>query len=128
VGGKYYGIEVQPAYVAMVRKLFKEQNLEEYAEVLCGKAPEVVTGMFSQTSVDLFFIDDNHTGTHVEREIEAFWPLLKPNGLMAFHDVVGDFPVWDLIKDLGGVKLVYRPFNRLGQAPFGGLGLVQKPG
>ena len=127
IDGRYIGIEVERVMVDGVNKLFAKHGLDKRAKVVCGRAPDAVTGMFEQTSVDMFFVDDDHRGPHVKREIEKFWPLLKPGGLMAFHDVVGDFPVWELVKDLGGIKLVHRPFNVFGQPPFGGLGVAQKP-
>ena len=127
IEARYYGIEIEKDCVDMVNKLFAEHNLDKCAQAIHGAAPDKAVEMFEQTSVDLFFIDDNHEGPHVKREIEAFWPLLRPGGLMAFHDVIGGFPIWHLVKGLGGIKLVSSPFNQLGQPAFGGLGIARKP-
>ncbi len=127
IDGRYVGVEIEKRMVDGVNKLFTKQGLDKRARVVCGKAPDAVTGMFEQTSVDMFFVDDDHRAPHVKLEIKKFWPLLKPGGLMVFHDVVGDFPIWELVKDLGGIKLCHRQFNVFGQPPFGGLGVAQKP-
>jgi len=41
---------------------------------------------YPESSLDLVFLDDCHTTTHVELECLAWWPRVKPGGLMAGHD------------------------------------------
>jgi hypothetical protein len=126
-GGIYQGFEMLPGFVDFVNGVFENHGLHRCSRVICGKAPEAVTERFGEASIDLLFCDDDHRGEHVKQEIQAFWPLIRPGGILAFHDVLGGFSIWDLIKPLGGIKLVHQPFNQLGQAPFGGLGIVRKP-
>lgn len=130
VGGRYYGIDIDKKCVDKVNQLFIEHDLRTCALAVEGRAPEKVVEMFGQVgegcSIDLLFIDDDHAAAHVATEVKTLWPLIRPGGLMAFHDVIGGFPVWDIIKPLGAIKLVYQPFNQMGQAPFGGLGVLRK--
>jgi hypothetical protein len=37
-------------------------------------------------SLSLVYVDANHSYTGVIRDIRAWWPKLKPRGVMAFHD------------------------------------------
>ena len=82
---------------------------------------------FSPNSIDFLFIDDDHTTTHVQAEIEAFLPKMRAGSVMLFHDVIGtgpDFEIWDTIKPYGGVRLVNRAYNYPENAPAGGLGMI----
>jgi hypothetical protein len=44
--------------------------------------------------------------------------------LLCFHDVLGAFPTWDVVKKRGGIKLVSHAYNQAYQEPFGGLGVI----
>lgn len=37
---------------------------------------------------DLIFVDTSHEYEHTKREIEVFEPILRPGGIMVFHDTV----------------------------------------
>lgn len=41
-------------------------------------------------SLDFVFLDDNHTTAHVIAEMDAWWPKIKPGGVLAGHDI--DWP------------------------------------
>jgi predicted O-methyltransferase YrrM len=131
INAKYYGIEVQQNSALVVEELFKKHDLTSNAKVIVGSAPEKVVEIFQQAgegcSIDLMFIDDDHSAAQVKKEVEVLWPLIRPGGFMTFHDVIGGFPVWEIIKPLGAMKLVAQPFNQMGQPPFGGLGIIRKP-
>jgi len=131
IEGYYFGFEIEPSCVISVNNIFKEQKLDDHAIAVEGSAPEAVINMFERIgegcSIDLLFIDDDHSAKQIKKEVRMLWPLIRPGGFMAFHDVIGSFPVWEIIKPLGGMKLVHQPFNQLGQPPFGGLGILRKP-
>ena len=38
--------------------------------------------------LDFLFIDGNHTGTSPERDYALYAPLVRPGGIIAFHDIV----------------------------------------
>lgn len=58
---------------------------------------------FGDESVDFVFIDAGHTYELVTADIDAWWPKLKPGGIMA-----GDDFTWD-----GVHKAVYEAFSEL---------------
>lgn len=87
-------------------------------EVLHGDALAYIQHLEPQ-SIDFAFIDDDHTASHVDAEITALLPKMRPGGLIAMHDVVGPYGLGEVCKKHGGIVL---DFERLHVA--GGLGLV----
>jgi predicted O-methyltransferase YrrM len=53
---------------------------------------ERVKTIFGNTSVDLLFIDADHTYEGVKRDYELYLPLVKEGGVVAFHDIVAHPP------------------------------------
>jgi len=44
-------------------------------------------GALQGRQIDFFFHDASHKCEETEADFELFWPLIKPGGVMAFHDV-----------------------------------------
>ncbi|CAE7494819.1 unnamed protein product [Symbiodinium natans] len=42
--------------------------------------------------LDLVFLDGDHRYGSVRKDIEVFWPLLRPHGILAGHDFAPTFP------------------------------------
>ncbi len=63
-----------------------------------------VSGLLSGRPVDFLFIDGDHTYAGVKKDWEMYSPLVRPGGLIVFHDVAGNYEetqvkaVWDAIK------------------------------
>ena len=125
-GGWYYGIDNRPQAITKTQQALHLLFDEIRATVTLADALDMVPLMFKSEEIDFLFVDDDHSYEHVEKEIAAFWPLMKQGGLMLFHDIVGvhEADIWPQLEKLGGIKLVnhaHRP-----DKPFGGLGLVVK--
>ena len=71
-------------------------------------------------SLDFVFVDDTHEKDHVDREITALLPKMRPKGLITGHDVHGTCDLQEIFAKHGGYSL---DLPRLG--PAGGLGLIQ---
>jgi hypothetical protein len=41
---------------------------------------------YADESLDFVFLDDDHSTPHVQRELAAWWPKIKPGGVLAGHD------------------------------------------
>jgi len=41
---------------------------------------------YADGSLDFVFLDDDHSTAHVRAELDAWWPKLKPDGVLAGHD------------------------------------------
>lgn len=48
---------------------------------------------------DIVFLDGDHTLEGILTDIKAWWPLLKPGGIMAGHDVRTYEQVWQAVKE-----------------------------
>ena len=66
-----------------------------------------VAKVFGPRQLDLLFIDGDHAYDGVRRDYELYAPLVRPGGLIAFHDIVdgpesavGDVPrFWREVKE-----------------------------
>lgn len=72
---------------------------------LCNRPPEIIVSdsieaasLFADDSVDFVFVDDNHTPTHVEKEIVAWLPKIKRPRFIAGHDYNG--PLSEIVDKL----------------------------
>lgn len=65
---------------------------------------ELTKQLFGCTLVDLLFIDGDHTYEGVKKDWEMYSPLVRPGGMVVFHDVAGNYEdtqvkrLWDSIK------------------------------
>lgn len=85
--------------------------------------------IFYQRQVDLLFIDGDHSYDGCKLDYQMYSPLVRPGGLIAFHDIVDtpfmrsvDNDVWRFWGELQGDK---REFVAGGD--WGGIGVVVKP-
>jgi predicted O-methyltransferase YrrM len=58
---------------------------------------------FFDGPIDLLFIDGDHSAAGVRRDYELYAPLLRPGGLIAFHDIVDG-----AVGRVGGVPAFWR--------------------
>ena len=122
--GTYTGFDVDVRAARTAHALLKRVSPQLSGEIVHGDALVELPQRFALGSIDLLFIDDNHTRAHVEAEVAAFRPCMRPGGLMLFHDVLGvhEHDIWDVIQPLGGIKLVSH-YHVAGHE-FGGLGML----
>lgn len=52
---------------------------------------EQVRRFLAGRPLDFLFIDGDHSYEGVRQDYEQFGPLVRPGGLIAFHDIVGDY-------------------------------------
>jgi hypothetical protein len=58
---------------------------------------------FDSQSIDLLHIDGEHTYEAAQRDFLAWWPKVKPGGVVIMHDAAEkghDFGVWKLLEEL----------------------------
>jgi predicted O-methyltransferase YrrM len=103
------------------------------AEVVYGdsheqRTVEVLADLLGGDRVDFLFIDGDHTYQGVKRDFELYSPLVRPDGVIAFHDVCHhpgqpDVGVDILWRQLGGAKeeIVTDP------PTWGGIGVLRQP-
>ena len=74
---------------------------------------------YDDATVDFVFLDDNHSTLHVLNEMDAWWPKVKPGGIMAGHDI--DWPSVEAAVHRWGIRRG-RPAEGLGSSWF-----IRKP-
>lgn len=57
---------------------------------------------YPDASLDFVFLDDSHTTPHVLAELSAWWPKIKPGGVLAGHDY--DWASVDKAVTIWGIK------------------------
>jgi len=73
---------------------------------------------------DLIFVDTSHQYEHTKKEIEIYEPILRPGGIMVFHDTVTFYD---------GVQKPINEFLKTHKWPYenkpncNGLGILRKP-
>ena len=71
-----------------------------------------VSEVFSRQQIDFLFIDADHTYAGVKADFALYSPLVRPGGLIAFHDILPNpddldiqvAPFWDQLKERYPVK------------------------
>lgn len=123
-GGKFDIAEIDPVRADAIRARLESLPLKETQWAVSGGDVMAVVNWLPPKCLDVAFIDDDHQKHHVEQEINALWPKMKPGGLMLFHDVASDgvCQLGPLIRKYGGIAM---DFPRLG--PDGGLGIIAIP-
>jgi predicted O-methyltransferase YrrM len=68
---------------------FARQNLAPVADFVNVRVGDSLglAETYSDGSLDFVFIDDDHSTWHVLKELVAWWPKVKPGGMLAGHDV-----------------------------------------
>jgi predicted O-methyltransferase YrrM len=80
-----------------------------------------VIAQLPNESLDFVWLDDTHTHEHVDRELAALLPKMRPGtGLICGHDVEGSCDLQQEFRRYGGYAL---RLPRLG--PAGGLGILE---
>jgi predicted O-methyltransferase YrrM len=67
----------------------------------------VIASAWAFGSVNMAFIDDGHNAPDIQRDIDGWLPIVKPGGLIAFHDYGS--PNWPAVKE--AVDRLVDPFH-----------------
>jgi predicted O-methyltransferase YrrM len=87
-----------------------------------------VTSLLQGTRLDLLFIDADHAYEGVRQDFEMYSPLMKPGGIVAFHDIIsgrvelvgGVEQFWNEIK----TRYRYSEIIESPRQPWGGIGVL----
>jgi predicted O-methyltransferase YrrM len=74
-----------------------------HADSHLDETRDAVARFFDGRPLDLVFVDGDHSYEGVRRDHELYAPLLRPGGLIAFHDIVDGHE-----RDVGGVPRFWR--------------------
>lgn len=68
------------------------ETLDQYSNIIVinGVSYSVAEG-FCDSSIDVIFIDADHSFTGVKKDYESWFSKIKPNGVFLFHDMIEAF-------------------------------------
>lgn len=83
-GGHLYSVDIDPCDRA--KELMRNYGLD--ARWIFTLSDDIQFGLAwpKEDLVDMVFVDSSHAYDHTTREISIFEPLIRPGGVMAFHD------------------------------------------
>lgn len=94
---------------------------------------QMLVPLLNNHPIDFLFIDGDHRYDGVKRDYELYMPLVRPGGLIAFHDIRPStydrtaevYRLWEEIKSSGAIceEIVHEPYS--GRY---GFGLLTKQG
>ena len=81
-----YGIDTD------ISQFYNQKVQEKYGQRLIAIQgySEIVADLIPNESVDIIFIDGNHSYEYVYKDIVKYSPKLRPNGILTGHDI--DYP------------------------------------
>jgi predicted O-methyltransferase YrrM len=104
-GGKFGG-GYSPLRTPLYRRFARERQRLHLMRANSHE-PSTITELkrlLGGRAVDFLFIDGDHTYEGVKQDWEMYSPLVRPGGLVAFHDVAGNYDdtqvkkLWDAVK------------------------------
>jgi predicted O-methyltransferase YrrM len=72
---------------------------------------EAVRGVFGGRALDLLYLDGDHSLEGVAEDFRMYAPLVRPGGMIVFHDIVADYRTRhgvETTSDTGGVPRFWR--------------------
>lgn len=102
-GRKLYCVDpwaVPPGYEPQVKYLGNGSRDEHYAEarnrlrkhsdrvLLLRELSVAASEEFDDESLDFVYLDGDHTAEAVRADLIAWWPKIKPGGVLAGHDII----------------------------------------
>lgn len=120
MGGAFLGCELDPDRALATQSRFEKLALPLVNWTIYQQDVLQVIAAQPDESLGFVWLDDDHTHEHVDAELAALLPKMKPGGLICGHDVYGLCDLRQEFTKYGGYSL---DLPRLG--PAGGLGLLQ---
>lgn len=74
---------------------------------------------------DIIFVDTSHQYAHTKQEIELYEPVLRPGGIMIFHDTVSFYE--GVQKPINEFLKTHRSWPYENKTNCNGLGILRKP-
>ena len=120
-GGTLHTVEIDPIRLRAAQGFVGRMETPNVFMVYhCMDAREAIT-MFPPKTIEFAWVDDDHDAKHVAEEFDLLIPRMAPGGIIAFHDVYGDFNLHKVVEKRKGFCL---DLPRMHSG--GGIGLWQK--
>lgn len=105
--GLLVSIDIDPNVTAFTQKYLEKARLTEFVDLIVGDSADKVSATKAIKKLggnpQLIFIDSAHTASHTLAELETWYELLEPGGLIVLHDASKFSERWDSTHE-GGVQ------------------------
>jgi len=89
--GRLVSIDIDPEVTDYTRKWVERAGLSSRITLLCGDSSDRSLAEQSTSDLDgapeLIFLDSSHAYEHTLSELDLWYPLLRPGGMILLHDV-----------------------------------------
>ena len=128
-GGKFGG-GYSPFRIPIYKRFARDRQQLHLLRADSHAAPTLAETkrLLADRPIDFLFIDGDHTYNGVKQDWEMYSPLVRPGGLVVFHDIAGDYAqahvksFWDTLKpNYSHHEYISNPSGQYG------IGVLRKP-
>lgn len=120
-GGTLHAIDVDPNRIMQAKSYVDRLNLQKVFMAWHINHCFNAIMDFPPDSIDFAWVDDDHGAEHVSQELDLLIPKMAPGGVIALHDVFGEFNLAPVMAAHGGFNLALPVLHKSG-----GVGLWQR--
>jgi predicted O-methyltransferase YrrM len=89
----------------------------------CSQTQATVLKLLNGQQIDLLFIDGDHSYTGVRADFEMYSPLVRPGGIVAFHDIAFQLPPNEVARFWNEIKTSHKHKEILHRATKDAMGI-----
>jgi hypothetical protein len=78
----------------------------KYRVIIIPHRSADVAERFDKESIDFVWVDGDHSKSGITKDIELYYPLIKPGGIFGGHDFLQCHPLTEIIKEKFGDKII----------------------
>lgn len=111
-GGQLFSLDIDNWATKKANKLVKSAGLADYLTHYVGDSSSQTSleaAKEALETIDLIYIDSDHTYKHAMKELILWWPALRPGGLLVMHDSSSFATSFGIVPD-SGVKAAVEEF------------------
>lgn len=122
-GGKLYSVDIIPR--PRTEAMLKSYGLTGPWEFTVANDLDYVKTWPKDRFADMVFVDTSHEYQQTKAEIELYEPILRPGGIMVFHDTVSFY--YGVQKPINEFRKIHRSWPYENRTHCNGLGILRKP-
>jgi len=87
--GKYYGLELLQSRVNALTNYMNQMSIPNKIQCMDSRklTHDFLYDFLDKKSLDIAFLDGNHTQEAIEHEMECVYPLVRARGYIFIHDI-----------------------------------------
>lgn len=122
-GGKLYSLDIFPR--PDTEKMLQSYGLTGPWEFIIADDLEYIKTWPKEKLADIVFVDTSHQYEQTKKEIAAYEPIVRPGGIMIFHDTVSYYD--GVQKPINEFLKTHKTYKYENKNNCNGLGIMRKP-